>query len=59
MKIVNKRYMVAHYGVTGSVSEYEDGTARLKVRDGVGRIVHNKVHKNPKAAMAAWYRANT
>ena len=57
MKITSKKNLTAWYGVSGSVSVYEDGTARLKIRQ-AGKLLHNKVHKNEKAAMAAWYRAN-
>lgn len=57
MKIINKRYLKSFYGVTGSVSEYADGTARLRIRQ-MGKLLHNKVHKNVSAAMSAWYRAN-
>lgn len=57
MKINSKKTLTAWYGVSGSISVYEDGTARLKIRQS-GKLLHNKVHKNEKAAMAAWYRAN-
>lgn len=57
MKITSKKYLSAWYGVSGSITVYEDGTARLKIRQS-GKLQHNKVHKNEKAAMSAWYRAN-
>ena len=49
--------ITAFYGATGSVTTYADGTARLRIKQ-AGKLQHNKVHKNEKAAMAAWYRAN-
>ena len=57
MKIINKKALTAWYGVTGSIAVYADGTARLKIRQS-GKLLHNKMHKNEKVAMAAWYRAN-
>lgn len=53
-----KTYLKAWYGVTGSIEDKKDGTARLIVRDGCGKKTHDKIHKNHKAAMAAWYREN-
>lgn len=57
MKITSKKYLTAFYGVTGSVTTYVDGSARLRIKQ-AGKLLHNKVHKNERAAMAAWYRAN-
>ena len=57
MKITSKKPLAAWYGVSGTLFVYEDGTARLKIRQG-GKLLHNKIHKNEKAAMAAWYREN-
>lgn len=57
MKIINKKFLTAWYGVSGSIAVYEDGTARLKIKQ-AGKLLHNKVHKNERAAMSAWYRAN-
>lgn len=57
MKIITKKYLTAFYGVTGSVTTYADGSARLRIKQ-AGKLLHNKVHKNEKAAMSAWYRAN-
>ncbi len=57
MKSISKKYLTAYYGVTGSVTVYADGTARLRIKQ-MGKLLHNKVHKNEKAAMSAWYRAN-
>ena len=57
MKIINKKHLSAWYGVTGSITVYADGTARLKIKQ-MEKLLHNKVHKNEKAALSAWYRAN-
>ena len=57
MRITSKKFLSAWYGVTGSVTVYADGTARLRISQN-GKLFHNKVHKNEKAAMAAWYRYN-
>ena len=57
MKITSKKILSAWYGVSGSVTVYTDGTARLKISQN-GKLEHNKVHKNEKAAMSAWYRFN-
>ena len=57
MKIVSKKYLSAWYDVSGSITIYSDGTARLRIRQ-LGKIQHNKIHKNEKAAKAAWYRWN-
>lgn len=46
-------------GAIGCITDKEDGTASLKVtsRTLAGEIViHNKIHRNRKAALAAWYR---
>ena len=53
-----KKYLKGWYGCTGSIQVKKDGTARLIVRDGLGHKTHDKIHKNEKAAMAAWYREN-
>lgn len=45
--------------VTGIIEDYPDGRARLKVYaySFSGPVeVHNKFHKNRRAALAAWYR---
>lgn len=57
MKIISKQYLKAWCSVTGSITVYEDGTARLRIKN-FGVLTHNKIHKNEKAAKAAWYRAN-
>lgn len=57
MRTKSIKYMKGYYGTTGSIREYSDGTARLRIRQ-MGKLLHNKVHKNTKAAMAAWYRYN-
>lgn len=43
-------------GATASITEHKDGTATLKIRIPSGKLVHNKVHKNQKAAYSAWRR---
>lgn len=55
MKIISKKALTGWYGASGSISVYENGSARLKIRQ-LGKLQHNKVHKNEKAAMSAWYR---
>lgn len=57
MKTVKIRYLSAWYGVTGSIRVYTDGTARLRIKQS-GKLLHNKIHANEKAALSAWYRAN-
>lgn len=51
-----------YYDVTGTIKDLPDGTARLRVvqemPDGSRRLWHNKIHKDRKAALAAWYREN-
>ncbi len=42
--------------VTASITIKPSGEARLVIRDCYGRKWHDKVHKNEKAAKAAWYR---
>lgn len=44
------------YGVTASITNQQDGTATLKIKLPTGKVVHNKVHKSYKAAVAAWRR---
>lgn len=44
------------YGFTASVRIHRDGTATLRIWSGYGQLVHNKRHKNQKAAYAAWRR---
>ena len=43
------------YGVTATITDKRDGTARLVARCG-GKKVHDKIHKNRKAAENAWRR---
>lgn len=46
-------------GAVGTIVDRKDGTARLTVSAWTlaGKIViHNKIHKNRKAALVAWYR---
>ena len=56
MKIVSKKYL-SDWLVSGSITVYADGSARLRIRHS-GKLLHNKIHKNEKAARAAWYRWN-
>lgn len=53
-----KTYLKGDYGATGSMTDRTNGTTRLVIRDSSGRKIHNQIHKNRKAAMNAWYRAN-
>ena len=50
MKTIYKQY-----GVTASITDKRDGTARLVVRDAFSQKVRDSIHKNRKAALAAWY----
>ena len=43
-------------GVTASITDCRDGTARLIVRLPNGKKIHDRVHKNRSAAMTAWRR---
>ena len=51
MKTIYKQY-----GITASITDKRDGTARLVVRDAFSQKVRDSIHKNRKAALAAWYR---
>ena len=44
------------YGITASITDRHDGSAKLVVRDALGRKIHEKVHKSRTAAQAAWRR---
>ena len=44
------------YGVTASITDKADGSARLIVKDPTGKKVKDSTHKNRKAAVAAWNR---
>ena len=44
------------YGTTASVTDLHDKTARLIIRDINGKKLHDKIHANRKAALAAWHR---
>lgn len=44
------------FGVTASITDKRDGTARLIVRDQYGKKVKESVHKNRPAAVRAWKR---
>lgn len=41
---------------TGVITDKRDGTARLVIRTMNGIKTHDKIHKNRKSALAAWYR---
>ena len=45
MKTIYKQY-----GVTASITDKRDGTARLVVRDAFSQKVRDSIHKNRKAA---------
>jgi hypothetical protein len=44
------------YGITASITDKTDGTARLVVRDQNGKKVKDSTHVSRKAAMTAWNR---
>ena len=44
------------YGVTASITDKADGSARLIVRNPTGKKIKDSVHKSRKAALAAWRR---
>lgn len=44
------------YGCRATITKHRDGTATLKVKVYDGTVIHNKVHKNYNAALAAWRR---
>ncbi len=44
------------YSVRASISDKPDGTARLLVKDPLGKKVHDKIHANRKAALTCWRR---
>ena len=44
------------YGCSASITDTRSGEAKLIIRDHRGKVVHNKVHANRKAALAAWHR---
>jgi hypothetical protein len=63
LKIIERKALTAWYDVSGQMTVYADGTARLKVYQKLGnpprnKLKHNKVHANRRAALAAWYREN-
>lgn len=63
MKVIERKTLSAYYGVSGQITVYADGTAQLKVYQKLGnpprnKQLHNKVHANRRAALAAWYREN-
>ena len=44
------------YGVSASITDKADGSARLIVRDPNGKKVKDSIHKSRNAALAAWCR---
>lgn len=44
------------YGVSATITDKRDGSAQLVARDSAGKKIHDKAHKNRKAAEAAWRR---
>ena len=51
-----KTYHKDFCGVTASVTDKVDGTARLVVCDKYGKKVKDSIHKSRAAALAAWRR---
>lgn len=44
------------YGVTASIADKADGSARLIVKDPTGKKIKDSVHKSRNAALSAWRR---
>ena len=44
------------YGCTASITDKPDGTAHLIIKNQTGKKVKDSIHKNRKAALAAWRR---
>lgn len=51
MKTIHKSFYAS-----ASITDKKDGTARLVIKTFTGIKTHDKIHKNRKAALAAWYR---
>lgn len=51
-----KTYYKDFCGVTASITDKSDGTARLIVRNPDGRKVKDSTHKSRAAAYSAWRR---
>ena len=51
-----KGYRKEFGGVTASVTDKVDGTARLVVCDQYGQKVKDSIHKSRAAVLAAWRR---
>lgn len=51
-----KTYHKDFCGVTASITDKKDGTARLIVKDQFGRKVKDSIHKSRPAALAVWRR---
>ena len=50
------KVIYSDYDTIATITDHRDGTATLKIKIYTGKVVHNKVHKNHKAALAAWRR---
>lgn len=44
------------YGITASITDLRDGTARLVVRDQFMRKIRSSVHKDRASALRVWRR---
>lgn len=54
---MKKTYLRDPQGLaTASITVKSSGEARLIIRDCYGKKWHDKIHKNERAARAAWYR---
>ena len=51
-----KTYHKDFYGCTASITDKADGTARLVIKNQLGKKVKDSTHKNRNAAVAAWRR---
>ena len=45
-----------NYGITACITDKSDGSAKLLGKDPFGKKLHDKIHKNRKAAFSAWKR---
>lgn len=48
--------MHKNYGVSATITDLPDGTARLIARVYTGKKIRDKVYKNRQCALAAWRR---
>lgn len=51
-----KTYHKSFCGVTASITDLADGTARLVAKTSNGKKIKDSTHKSRKAALAAWRR---